>query len=274
MRFTASLCIPVLCAIAACTPAKITLAPTTSSFGPDTPVLNRAGNNLTISVGGLTVNGTVMPESVEKTTFAVATDAGLMGFAALKETANLRVGFGTLNPDKNGGTAGSGAFVQRLVAGEIEKSGTATFKGNYVGILGEGTALPLTSVDSILVGKATLNADFGEETVSGVISERAFVALNFVPVVQPGVSIKDIVLAPTAITEAGTFSGKATGGEITTDNFAPMGQGQGTSTGVFAGATGQEVGGAVAIATKLVDKMDPNNAPNVMELGAFHATRQ
>lgn len=273
MKYIYPLCAVLVVTTAGCVTPTLDLEPALNNFGPNPTALTRSGNKLTISLAGTTVDGEELPNS-GATTFKVYGDTANKAAAMYKETGNVRVGLAWLVPQGNIPSGGIGAMIQRLGAGEIEKSGSATYAGNYIGIVGNGTDFPMERLSFAIVGKASLKADFGDETVSGSITDRAIAEDDFSPSTNTEISIANITLAPTTISDAGTFSGSVTGGEINTATFETQTPGTGSSIGVFAGANGQEVAGALSVKHTIVNKTDPTVTQSLLEMGVFHADKQ
>lgn len=155
----------------------------------------------------------------------------------------------------------AGAAFARLTETTMPLTGSATYEGDYASILlANDPANPNVNPERLAIeGIATLNADFANSVISGDITDRRFVDFEIEEEEQNGVivevavadnediiSISDIVLAETAIDEAGAFAGVASadpsivdGLDVTTAN--------GVFSGLIGGDTGNEAVGAVAV---------------------------
>jgi hypothetical protein len=141
------------------------------------------------------------------------------------------------------GTAGVGVWFDRQIAGsafsrqsetELLGSGTASYTGQYGGYLvGESVSVVLA-----MAGDAAFTADFDAGVISGAISNRVGTGFG-------SFDFADLTLAETAI-GSGAFTGDASGGQLLGSQF-PASTTQGSYSGLFTGASGQEVVGGVAI---------------------------
>lgn len=120
-------------------------------------------------------------------------------------------------------------------------TGLASYAGQYVGLFnasGDGGDLlpvdPSVPVELLptqaaeVTGTILVNADFGDNSVEGRITDRVLVD-------APGIVLEDLDLAATAITGDGGFSG----------NVQQNNQTRGSYAGIFGGAQAGEVAGAL-----------------------------
>ena len=146
-----------------------------------------------------------------------------------------------------------GPFHARLSDTQLPSDGSATFVGDYAAFLARDL-----NFNFILKGDAVFTADFGRNTISGEITNRADSS-------EPLATYADIVLAPAAIVNGG-FAGTARGGEgtgVLATTVEPGGY-----SGLFTGADGQEIVGGLVIAHDTVLSGD-----RLTEHGAFIAER-
>ncbi|WP_299664900.1 hypothetical protein [uncultured Ruegeria sp.] len=153
-----------------------------------------------------------------------------------------------------------GVEFERLANSEIPVTGTATYQGQYAGIIGS----PESGANFIIQGDAEIETNFNDAQVSGRISNRTLANAD------PGNTfiLNDIVLHEGEINPDGTFIGiGVTGGQIVGDTLDP---GSTTTTGSYSGAivgpSGNEVVGGVTI------NHDYQNV-DLIETGAFTASQ-
>jgi len=149
---------------------------------------------------------------------------------------------------RGGGTIDA-AVYGRTAETALPGTGTASYSGEYASMLvrdSDGTPIRL------IYGQADLAADFGDGTISGVISNRAEFA-------DPTATYDDVTLAEAELS-GGTFSGEVSGGAG--NSYLVTTVSPGTYKGMIAGPDGGEVVGGVIIPHVA-------EAANVTEYGAF-----
>lgn len=152
-----------------------------------------------------------------------------------------------------GGTGLAGPFHARLSDTQLPSEGSATFTGDYAAIVERDL-----NFNFFVKGAAAFSADFGTNTISGTITNRA-------DSTEPRATFADIALAPAAIVN-GSFAGTA-GGGAGTGALGTTVQ-PGAYAGLFTGANGQELVGGIVIAHETVATRTP-----LTEHGAFIAER-
>lgn len=132
-----------------------------------------------------------------------------------------------------------GGEYGRLSDTELPETGSATFTGQYVG---EIAILPnynlgasFTGDVEPITGDVELIADFDGNEISGAITNRA----------QSGRTPDDVILHSTSIQNGG-FSGRTSGGILVPAGSANTAS-DGTYSGMFVAADGQEIVGGVQI---------------------------
>jgi len=186
-----------------------------------------------VTVGPFSAGFTIYAEGDEVALYAQTISGAGAVFVVQSPTANLEL---------------AGVQFARLGDTDLPGGGSATFNGNYAGVLVD---TDLVGVDGI-EGAAQLTADFASATISGDITNRE--ANSGFP--------DDIQLLSTSITSAGAFSGTTTGGDIPFLSTAL----DGAYVGLIVGATGNEVVGGVSV-THLV------GGDLFLEIGGFVATQ-
>lgn len=131
--------------------------------------------------------------------------------------------------DVFGGAVG-GAYG-RLSDTEMPNSGSATYSGSYQAVLAYETN---SDAFDLVRGSIDMTADFDANSISGKITER--VGLNE--------EFADVTLNSADI-QAGAFSGTTTGGELLGNQVYSAENG--SYSGLFVGANGQEIVGGVMI---------------------------
>jgi len=132
-----------------------------------------------------------------------------------------------------GGTVDA-AVYGRTAETALPGTGTASYSGEYASMLvNDADGDPFR----LIYGQADLAADFGDGTISGVISNRADFS-------NPDISFADVTLSEAALSN-GRFSGGVSGGSgngiiVTTAS-------DGTYQGMIVGPNGEEVVGGVII---------------------------
>ncbi len=121
--------------------------------------------------------------------------------------------------------------VERLADGSFPNTGSAQYSGSYVGNVG---------LVAFVAGDVTMDADFVEGSISGLIENRKLVNVDFESDI--GATTSDVVLEASDIFEDGSFGGLANGGTLQDgdDQIAPnsatyygllAGQGASTAAG-------------------------------------------
>lgn len=214
--------------------------------------------------------------------------AGYLAFAVQEDALDrLFVGLAAESSDKSvrAAVAGDGGQFNRVFAGTIYQrtgaytppdatgpgpaAGQVSYAGSYVGLMnggGDGSELiaPPPGTDPTLLpgqparvtGDVFINANFGDNLVNGAVINRVIVDGAF--------GLESIVLVPTSITTAGTFTGEV---ERYIPNEAPIG----VYGGVFGGTDAASVAGAIM----LTDVFDDTNTlmENATERGIFVLTQ-
>jgi hypothetical protein len=135
------------------------------------------------------------------------------------------------------GMGRSGTVLSRLSDTELPRSGSAEFAGSYFGsLVDESGGTRYFGIE----GDVALAADFAAATISGAVTGRSVL----------GTAAAPLVLGQTGIVD-GAFAGAATGGELGRSvifSFMPgTTTAPGSHSGLFTGATGQEIVGGVVI---------------------------
>ena len=158
----------------------------------------------------------------------------------------------------SGGMAGSVrnlASFGRIGATELPLVGGAQFNGDYAGF----------TTTRRINGRAQIDVDFKEATLSGRITQRIFRQRpdNIVDVVNP---LSMLVLEQTTLKTDGTFGGETGGGQIVNGQelWNPA---SGSFTGLIGGANAGEVVGTVNVTHRT-----PSGG-SFEEVGGFLATR-
>jgi hypothetical protein len=161
-----------------------------------------------------------------------------------------------------GGSTGqvAGVYFSRNSDGTIPNSGSASFSGSYAGFLSTGDASHLYD---LVRGDASLSVDFGAGTVSGSITNREYFDSTTDTTQPADGTLNDLTLSNGTFGSNGTYSGDATGGEISgTDTTS-----NGGFVGLFGGDNGKETAGAVQI-----DHSENSTSSDAaVETGAFVA---
>ncbi|WP_299664897.1 hypothetical protein [uncultured Ruegeria sp.] len=133
-----------------------------------------------------------------------------------------------------------GVEYERLTPGGIPVTGTATYQGEYVGLITSTSA----GAAFVVQGDATLETDFDSGSVNGRVSNRSQVVSGS----DNGFFMNDLALRDGSISGNGEFRGTVTGGQAIGDTFF---SGSSTTTGSYGGAivgaTGNEAVGGVVI---------------------------
>jgi hypothetical protein len=144
-----------------------------------------------------------------------------------------------VNSTENGYEAAA-TFLNRLETPNLPTSGTASFSGDYSGVVFENDDEDSVWHD-IITGDATLDANFSDSTVSGSIINRD----------SDLTGDRDNVTLSVSSISNGAFSGTASGGGggdagpgFSGANFV---RGDGTYEGMFTGADASEVIGSINI---------------------------
>ena len=137
-----------------------------------------------------------------------------------------------VNSTENGYEAAA-TFLNRLETPNLPTSGTASFSGDYSGVVFENDDEDSVWHD-IITGDATLDANFSDSTVSGSIINRD----------SDLTGDRDNVTLSVSSISNGAFSGTASGGGGGDDNYVAS---DGTYEGMFTGADATEVIGSINI---------------------------
>jgi len=162
----------------------------------------------------------------------------------------------------DGGDFFTGAFFARTAESDMPTTGSATFTGDYVGMLvAEDTQA--SAFGAGFTGTASLTVDFEDATVSGSITDRSLVSLitddDF-----PDTSVADVTLVGTTLSETGSFTGQVTGGAYSSGTSTSAVAPTSTYSGLIGGPAADEAVGAV----EMTHILDSNNT---LEIGAFAA---
>lgn len=220
-----------------------TLTPTDRTIGPDTVVQGETPETTVI-------NGVVQSDLVYNSSF----DKGRLFYYGNGGTKHVYVG----ETASGGGYAAVGATVSAaqpygsVIYGrsddtEAPSSGTVAYAGDYAGVLRLYAGDPATSndVSRLINGTATLTANFSNDTISGVISNRVLK--------QTGTNgtdfsniLTNVTLNSAAIDSNGAYSGTTIGGEIN-PGVSTWYTATGTFGGLIVGPTGRETVGGTRI---------------------------
>lgn len=127
-----------------------------------------------------------------------------------------------------------GTHHARLGDTQLPTGGSASYSGEYAAVL---TTSENTLFGPVLRGDVTLDANFADNTISGLITERRAVSSI--------VNLEDTELRPGTIGN-GAFSGETSGGRALDAPFI-VSVGDGTYEGLFTGPDGEEAVGSVVI---------------------------
>lgn len=231
------------------TPTPISVAPSSEDIGKDLLTLSLSGAEtqiildsadgaIAIPIDDLGRQGTF------RAGFVVAGTS--LGGAYLSEGDASRAGvaiygFNGETPDE---VLSHGGFYARTAASTVPTTGTAELDGAYASFLVEpGTGM--TVEGRAIVGDLTLNADFGDGTVSGSISDRILITVDGYDEV-PMSDLPELTLAEATIDATGGFAGTTSGGDLNFDGFEVVST-SGTYGGLFAGDNATEAVGNVQI---------------------------
>ena len=139
-----------------------------------------------------------------------------------------------VNSTENGYEAAA-TFLNRLETPNLPTSGTASFSGDYSGVVFENDDEDSVWHD-IITGDATLDANFSDSTVSGSIINRD----------SDETGDRDNVTLSVSSISNGAFSGTASGGGGGSPNGIYV-VSDGTYEGMFTGADASEVIGSINI---------------------------
>ncbi len=158
------------------------------------------------------------------------------------------------------------ANYERVIDTALPVSGTATYNGDYLGLI---TVSGSTDLRSVVTGDMSLTANFGTSMVSGSITDRVVAGID--PLAPNDEATTDMVLNATAIDDQGGFSGEASGSTFTTDAgtnaYTIM---SGRYTGLISGATADETIGGIVIT---YERSSGSGGPSgLVETGGFIAT--
>ena len=238
--------IVAISALTACGPDvasnTVSVSPASGPFvGDRFTVSKTAGGDIYVDFGGGGVtypvtNPTDIPGFVRFADQAIGTDPNVVGYVVeTADTVALVVGTNTAAPTPTIGIAYSGAAFARSTAAEVPTTGSATYSGNYAGLISDGAG-----VASVMSGNVALSANFAGSTVSGAISNREETSRDGT---RGSISSPKSLDLAGIIGAAGNFSGTATGGEFADGTTTSGGQ----FVGMFGGDGGNEAVGAVTI---------------------------
>ncbi len=183
------------------------------------------GNTIVLSIDGVDV-ATFADSGAFNSRFRLYTSGDqrvLLGYAPSGQGQALVIS----SPTAELGLAG--IQFRRFVETELPSGGSAAFSGNYASFLVNSDLEFFGAVD----GDFALTADFANASISGQITNRVGI----------GFTATDIVLAPTAITSAGAFTGAATGGDIVGQTVTSGG----SYSGLIVGSNGTDVVGGLVL---------------------------
>lgn len=237
------------------------------AFTPDTAVIGTTLQETTINevaqddiyVNALLDRGVF--EGIRNDGF---TKLGYVGTSTSGGSTALAIGSQTEAPH-----FGATAF-QRNVETTAPEEGTATYTGDYVGVLRHLYAgayydpYETNSTPAMVGGNVTLTADFDTSEISGLITERGWYDPE--DGTRRDIEFNDLTLEITDIKSDNSFSGTATGGEAYSSYVSPE---DGTASdgqyrGLISGDTGQETVGGVSLRQNYGNQ-------NYLELGVFIA---
>lgn len=157
----------------------------------------------------------------------------------------------------------------RAVPTSVPVSGTATYEGNYVGILYNESDLDIQPIGGF-EGDVTLNADFDKAEIYGTITDRVYL-FPYNQVAKGNiVRNHDVHFSVGQIDSTGAFSGSVVGGGYDTVSGVGDSVASGTFSGIVSGDSGQEIVGGLLL--NHVYKNDPSFV--LQERGVFVAEQQ
>lgn len=202
--------------------------------------LNSAGDKIKVDIDGATAT-----LDVGSATAAGTFRAGYQGgtesiLAFVSETDASRAGLANY---RTSGVSNNTAQFERLRTTEVPTQGSASATGDYVGLLTGNGGFRAGRI----TGDATVTANFTEGTVRGRVTDRTYgSAINGGAIAS--VQFGDLALNRTDLNQNGRFSGSVQGGGFTVNGVAATVNSAGYS-GLVAGASGDEIVGAVEIDT-------------------------
>ncbi len=187
-------------------------ATNSASTPPVTPPVNRyelgdavtttfdpAANTVTVQRGATSVQMDLNAASTNREIYLVGGGAAPLFTSAVltRYTPNSSAGLATVyyTDDNNGALAG--AYTTRNTPGQMPTAGSAMFTGDYTGFRVD----PAGVGQDWISGDATLNVDFANATIDGVVANRSGI--------DP---YADLILETTALSPDGSFAGATSGG--------------------------------------------------------------
>lgn len=132
-----------------------------------------------------------------------------------------------------------GSQVIQQTAYTAPESGTASYEGNYVGLI--NVASSITPAD--ITGIVRIDANFADPKIEGDIRSRVAVVNSI------SIPVQDIVFVNTTIRADGTFAGVA---EFRDEDLT----GVGTYSGAAAGSGSPYIGGNISIGSAVFDGLE------------------
>ena len=193
-------------------------------------------------------------------TFRTAIDASGDYTIAFASASSTSTAGGAVYQD--GADETSGVFYERIGETDLPTTGSASFSGDYVGML---TFLNTGgTVEGVgFTGEVLVNVDFENALVDGAITDRALVTLTDLMPLDDS-SVADLMLTESELEADGSFGGIPTGGEFTVD-------GDVSSIGPIAGFEGLIAGTDATEAVGGVFVPHSFDGDNFVEVGAFAA---
>ena len=170
---------------------------------------SQATDQFTFAADGTGINGLVRQETYDNGMVRGFVDSGQDVFAYAYRSDDGQVAvIGGDAPYFNF----RGATIERLSEVEVPLTGAATFTGDYAGMFGEQVLTGNTEGVRFLVnGDVTITAEFADNTVAGLITNRAFRGENNSERAFP---VEDVTLESATLDDDLRFSGVATGGGV------------------------------------------------------------
>ena len=164
-----------------------------------TTTFDPATNTVTVQQGATSVQMGLNVASANSATYLLGGGAGPLFTSAVlaRYTPDTGAGRATAyyTDDNNGALAG--AYTTRNTPGQMPTAGSAMFAGDYTGFRVD----PAGVGQDWISGDATLNVDFANATIDGVVANRGGL--------DP---YADLILQTTALSPDGSFAGATSGG--------------------------------------------------------------
>lgn len=133
----------------------------------------------------------------------------------------------------------AGSRYQRISAGTVPTSGSASYTGNYGAVLVNSAG----KTQKVIKGDASLTANFGTGSVGGSITNRQY--YDTPNTATASGTLNNMTLSGAALDSGGNFSGgTASGGEFSVGADTTSGGGY---AGLIGGANGSQISGGVKI---------------------------